>query len=88
MQPRRLKTSYIHIRPGEPNGQGNGWQYNAAVVTPGPAYGGAAWNQGGGSLAHAITFGDAKPLGGGTAPKAIESAGPKMIAGEVIGDAL
>ena len=41
--------------------------------TPGPAYGGAAWN-GGGDLARAVTHGD-RP--------AIEYAGPNVIVGAV-----
>ena len=53
-------------------GQGNGWNYQATVVAPGPAYGGAAWTNGG-PLADAIS---------GTTRPAI-GAGPKVIKGAI-----
>jgi hypothetical protein len=49
--------------------------WTATVVAPGPAYGGAAYNGGGGRLANAISFGDA--------PKAIGSGAVGAIAGAI-----
>jgi hypothetical protein len=49
---------------------GDSWRWTATVEAPGPAYGGAAWNGGGGELANTIS---------GTTPKAIGAG--KVIAG-------
>ena len=67
-------------QPGKPDlapdGQSpagdTGWLYSAHVEAPGPAYGGAAWNNGGGTLANTIS---------GTGTRAIESGAEKVIAG-------
>lgn len=54
--------------------EGDSWHWTATVQAPGPAYGGAAWNGGGGELANMIS---------GTAPRAIESSAGKVIAGAI-----
>ena len=58
--------------PDEESAPCDSWRYTATVEAPGPAYGGAAWNGGGGELANAIS---------GTVPRAIESGAGKVIAG-------
>lgn len=70
-------------QPEEGDGQEpDSWHWTARAEPAGPAYGGAAWNGGGGPLADAITNGDRGPaVEAAPARTAIGSGAGKVIAG-------